>query len=532
MRISIKQPRIIWPWALGKFLFLGLVGRVPLNVFAALWLFAVYRTSEQYSTLDPLEFQQWKAPAEYNFTWTLWLLWWYYLFLNMLVYILTSIVSTHFSPDGNYDAKSCFRFEVSFHSEQDQTFERSNTEHSRGDGPISKSTRHLAYAPHSEQDQSFERKATEHGERDRPTSNSGARLTQPPGLDFEDIEEEPEPIIEHSRHSPSSSTPLPIDETHQRRQILHRAMPSSLRPDQERQRNEASQRQSHSHLTNSVQRHDIPSDRLLQPANNLPNPEEERQRHEAFLGQIHSYLTNSVQRHDLPSTSLSVQAISLPKPSYQATVEEEAPSDDEETASMYTAEGGDKAVIAYTAEIAKEKASYSYTPVPIRMAAEDGEKKAALAPTAESGKEKASSSHMHVPVRLTFKNRLLEEAIQDWKGNKSLNDLKELVYYDDDNDFDYIPNSYALMSERKRYEHYCFDATVRRSRPFHVYGSEDLHEHNRLRLWVNMSMHQDPRTLFPPGYKPITDEGDKISETGTLYSQTKSIFGSSISGTE
>ena len=379
---------------------------------------------------------------------------------------------------------------MSFHSGQGQAFERNNTAHGGWDGPRSNTATRLAYATHSEQDQLVERKSTEHIESDKPTSNSAARLTQPLGLDFENMEGGPEPTIEDSRHSPSSRTPLPIDGTHQHRQILHRNIPSSHRPDGEQQRREISQGQSHSHLTNSV------------------------------------------QRHDISSTSLSVQANNLPNPKYQVTVEEEATSDDDETTSMYTAEGGEKAVVAYTAQIGKEKVSSSHMHMEVQMTAEDCEKKAALTSTAQNGKGTASSSHTHMPVRLTLKNRLLEEAIEDWKANNGIDELKELVYYDDDNDFDYIPNLNALISERKRYEHYCNDTTVRISRPFHVYGTEELHEHNRLRLWVNLGMQQNPRTLFPPGYKPITKEGDKGSVTETLYSQTKSIFRSSISGTE
>ena len=421
---------------------------------------------------------------------------------------------------------------MSFHSEQNQAIERNNTAHGGWDGPGSNTATRLAYAPHSEQDQSFERKPTEHAESARPTSNSAARLTPPPGLDFENIEGEPEPIIEDSRHSASSPTPLPIDGTHQRRQFLHHNIPSSHRPDGEQERREVSQGQSHSYPTNSVQRHYRTSNGLLLQANKLPDPNQERQRHEASQRQNHSHLTNSLQRHDISSTSLSVQANNLPNPKYQATVEEEAAtSDDDETTSMYTAEGGEKAVVTYTAQNGKKKVS-SHAHVPVQMTAEDRETKAALASTAQNGKETACSSHTHVPVRLTLKNRLLEETIVDWKANKGIDELKRLVHYDDDNDFDYEPDLNALMSERKRYEHYCYDRTVRRSRPFHVYETEELHEHNRLRLWVNLGMQQDPRTLFPPSYKPITEEGDKISRIGTLYFQTESIFGSSISGTE
>lgn len=346
----------------------------------------------------------------------------------------------------------------------------------------------LAYAPHSEQGQPFERRPTEHVERDRPTSNSAARLPRPPGLNFENMEGEPEPIIEDRRHSPSSPNPLPIDGAHQRHQIHHRNIPSSHRSDVEQQRREVSQVHSHSYSTNSVQRYDTTSNGILLQANSHPNLE------------------------------------------HQATVKEEATLDDDETLSMYTTEGGE--VIAYTAQIDMDMVSSSHTYVPAQRTAEDREKKAALVCTTQMGNETASSSHSYVPVRLKLKIRLLEEAIEDWKANDSINKLKELVHYDDDNDFDYVPNWDDLMSERKRYEHYCYEMTVRRPRPFPIYGTEGLHKHNRLRLWVNLGMQGNHRTLISPGYKPITEEEDKISEPGILYSQTKSMSGSSVSGIE
>ena len=80
MRISLKQPATSWPRAVVRYLFLCVFGRILMNIIAAILIYLAYRTSEPYRTLDPLEFQQWKAPSEEIITWLLCLPLWLYLF--------------------------------------------------------------------------------------------------------------------------------------------------------------------------------------------------------------------------------------------------------------------------------------------------------------------------------------------------------------------------------------------------------------------------------------------------------------------
>ena len=143
--------------------------------------------------------------------------------------------------------------------------------------------------------------------------------------------------------------------------------------------------------------------------------------------------------------------------------------------------------------------------------------------------DKISSPRAPVAVRMTFKERLLQEAVQQWKARESVDQLRKLMHYDDDNDHSYLPEPEDLRSERRRYESYVHNNTVRNRRPFHVYGTNDLYEHDRLRLWVKLHLHLNPETPFPPDYEAINGNSEEVSIAGTLYSQELSTAESSDS---
>ncbi len=143
--------------------------------------------------------------------------------------------------------------------------------------------------------------------------------------------------------------------------------------------------------------------------------------------------------------------------------------------------------------------------------------------------EDETSSHAPVPVRMTFKERLLQEAVQQWESSENIDHLRWLMHYDDDNDYSYLPEPEDLMNERRRYESYVHNGSLRYRRPFHVYGTDSLYGHDRLRLWVRLRLHLNPETPFPPDYEAIGDTSDGISVGGTLYSQETSTAESSDS---
>lgn len=91
--------------------------------------------------------------------------------------------------------------------------------------------------------------------------------------------------------------------------------------------------------------------------------------------------------------------------------------------------------------------------------------------------------------------------------------------FEDDNNRSYIPNPDDLRRQRKRYEDYARGMSLQRARHFHVYGTEELYGHDRLRCWVKLYLHMNPETPFPPGYTPVTNESDQVSVAGTLYTQ-------------
>ena len=143
--------------------------------------------------------------------------------------------------------------------------------------------------------------------------------------------------------------------------------------------------------------------------------------------------------------------------------------------------------------------------------------------------DETSSSRASVPVRMTFKERLLQEAVQQWESSENIDHLRWLMHYDDDNDYSYLPEPEDLMNERRRYESYVHSGSLRYRRPFHVYGTDSLYGHDRLRLWVRLRLHLNPETPFPPDYEAIGDTSDGISVGGTLYSQETSTAESSDS---
>lgn len=69
-------------WIIIRLVCYGLVGKVLINVGVSFMLFVVYRGSEPYETLDPLDFQLWKAPSELLLTLQTSLIFVCYLFIS------------------------------------------------------------------------------------------------------------------------------------------------------------------------------------------------------------------------------------------------------------------------------------------------------------------------------------------------------------------------------------------------------------------------------------------------------------------
>ena len=117
--------------------------------------------------------------------------------------------------------------------------------------------------------------------------------------------------------------------------------------------------------------------------------------------------------------------------------------------------------------------------------------------------EETSTSDAPLTERMFLKEQLFQESIR-WEHRKSVNHIKNLIHYDDD---DRAPdlNPEDLSIQRRRYENYVYNRTSILPRRFHVYGTKRLYNLDRLRLWVRLGQNLNPRTPFPPGYKPIRD---------------------------
>ncbi|KAK0506946.1 hypothetical protein JMJ35_010646 [Cladonia borealis] len=107
--------------------------------------------------------------------------------------------------------------------------------------------------------------------------------------------------------------------------------------------------------------------------------------------------------------------------------------------------------------------------------------------------------------------------MQDWRPSDDLQKLKDLIHYEDEENYRAKIDEIEIVRERKRYEHYARRKKICRSRAFHIYGTEQLFALDCLRSWVKLHMHFDPATPFPPNYTAITDESDALSTTGTLF---------------
>ena len=135
--------------------------------------------------------------------------------------------------------------------------------------------------------------------------------------------------------------------------------------------------------------------------------------------------------------------------------------------------------------------------------------------------EETSTSEAPVTVRMV-KEQLLQEAVR-WKHNKSVNLIKKLIRYDKDDDDripDLTPEDFSI--QRRRYEKQMRNMKRVDPRPFHVYGTKELYDLDRLRLWARLGRNTNPETPFPPGYVPISDASDLASFAGTLYTQETS----------
>ena len=138
------------------------------------------------------------------------------------------------------------------------------------------------------------------------------------------------------------------------------------------------------------------------------------------------------------------------------------------------------------------------------------------------GEEEISTSGAPMTGRMVFKEQLFQGAVR-WKHNKSVNIIKKLIRYDKDDD-DRVPDLKAedFSIQRRRYEKYMRKRKRVLPRPFHVYGTKELYDLDRLRLWGRLGRNTNPETPFPPGYEPISDASDVASVAGTLYTQETS----------
>ena len=118
--------------------------------------------------------------------------------------------------------------------------------------------------------------------------------------------------------------------------------------------------------------------------------------------------------------------------------------------------------------------------------------------------DETSTSDAPVTERMFLKEQLFQESIR-WEHRKSVNHIKKLMHYDNDDDRAPDLNPEDLSIQRRRYENYVYNRTSILPRRFHVYGTKGLYDLDRLRLWVRLGQNLNPRTPFPPGYRPISD---------------------------
>ena len=120
--------------------------------------------------------------------------------------------------------------------------------------------------------------------------------------------------------------------------------------------------------------------------------------------------------------------------------------------------------------------------------------------------------------RQAYKELLLVK-MQKWRPNRDLQELKDLIHYEDEADYRTSLSLIEIAREQKRYEHYARQKKLHEKRAFHIYGTEELFALDCLKSWVKLRLHHNPSTPFPPGYTVITNEADAVSTTGTLYTQ-------------
>ena len=120
--------------------------------------------------------------------------------------------------------------------------------------------------------------------------------------------------------------------------------------------------------------------------------------------------------------------------------------------------------------------------------------------------------------RQAYKELLLVK-MQKWRPNRDLQELKDLIHYEDEADYRTSLSLIEIAQEQKRYEHYARQKKLHEKRAFHIYGTEELFALDCLKSWVKLRLHHNPSTPFPPGYTVITNEADAVSTTGTLYTQ-------------
>ena len=209
-----------------------------------------------------------------------------------------------------------------------------------------------------------------------------------------------------------------------------------------------------------------------------------------------------VQGHDTASPRHSVNVDTHPNPDHFAEDEDES---EDETSSVHD---GHPPASDHPSLYEEETSSVH-----------DGNPPASNHPSLYE--EETSTSGAPVTVRMV-KEQLFQEAVR-WKHNKSVNLIKKLIRYDKDDDDripDLTPEDFSI--QRRRYEKRMRNMKRVDPRPFHVYGTEELYDLDRLRLWARLGRNTNPETPFPPGYVPISDASDLASFAGTLYTQETS----------
>ena len=96
-----------------------------------------------------------------------------------------------------------------------------------------------------------------------------------------------------------------------------------------------------------------------------------------------------------------------------------------------------------------------------------------------------------IKSRVTYKE-LLPVTMQDWRSSDNLQKLKDLIHYEDEDNYRNTLNEIKIMRERKRYEHCARQKKLRKNRSFHIYGTEQLFEPDCLKGWVKLYLHLNP----------------------------------------